>query len=65
MTNLTRRPRALVAGLAAVALATVLALGSAPAGAAAPPRTLAAAALQAGTASWEVVSTQRCAGRPI
>jgi hypothetical protein len=47
MTNAMRRPRALLAGLAAVGLAAVLglALGSAPAGAAAPTRTLAEATL--------------------
>ncbi|HZD00938.1 MAG TPA: hypothetical protein VFA46_12330 [Actinomycetes bacterium] len=63
MTNLMRRPSALLAGLAAVALATVLALGSAPAGAAVPTRTLAAAALQAGTAGWEVVPTPPLRGQ--
>jgi hypothetical protein len=51
MTNLLRRPRALPAGLGAVALAGVLALAAAstPAGAAAPTRTVAEATLHANT----------------
>jgi hypothetical protein len=51
MTNLLRRPRALLAGLGAVTLAGVLALApaSAPAGAAASTRTVAEATLHANT----------------
>lgn len=51
MTNVVRRPRALLAGLAAVVLAAALApaLMSAPAGAAAPTRTLAEATLHSST----------------
>lgn len=51
MTNLMRRPRALLAGLGAVALAGVLALslGSAPAGAAASTRIVAEATLHGNT----------------
>jgi hypothetical protein len=66
MRKLMRHPRALLAGLAAVALAAVLALGSAPAGAAALTQTL-AAALQGNTkvdtASWEVVPTPEVRGQ--
>lgn len=51
MTNLMRRPRALLAGLGAVALAGILALAltSAPAGAAASTQTVAEATLHANT----------------
>lgn len=51
MTNLVRRPRALLVGLGAVALAGVLALAltSAPAGAAASTQTVAEATLHANT----------------
>ena len=67
MRKLMRRPRALLAGLAAAALAALLALGSAPAGAAALEQTLAAATPQADTkaetASWEVVPTPQVRGQ--
>jgi hypothetical protein len=51
MTNVVRRPRALLAGVGVVALAGILALalGSAPAGAAASTRTVAEATLHAST----------------
>jgi hypothetical protein len=68
MRKLIRRPRALLAGLAAAAaLAALLALGSAPAGAAALKQTLAAATPQASTkaetASWEAVPTPQVRGQ--
>jgi hypothetical protein len=49
MTNLLRRPRALLAGLGAVTLVLALAPASAPAGAAASTRTVAEATLHANT----------------